>query len=454
MGNGGTQPPRWVKDAVFYQVFPDRFRRGSPASGRPALRPWGEPPDRDSLYGGDLAGIPEKLDYLDDLGVTALYLTPIFTSPSNHRYDTVDYFHVDPALGGNGALRELVAAAHARGMRIILDGVFNHCSDQHPFFRSASERGRESPYWDWFTIEGGRVRKEPEPNYACWAGVTAMPEWNHENPEVREYLLAVVRHWIREFDIDGWRLDTVEWLPPDFVRGVYHAAKEEKPDAYVLGEVMGIATSWFKYGALDGVMHYKLREALVRFIAEERDDAVDFSAAVRSLWYSYPRENGFASYTLVGSHDTPRFLTLAGRDRGKLLSAYAFLFSFPGAPAIYYGDEIGLEGGEDPDCRRPFPWDGEWDRELLSDLKWLIAIRRARPALREGEPRFLAAKGRALILSRRTPYEEVLLALNAGRSEARLPLPRGRWRDLWEEERAEGYAIIPPGGFRLYGRTG
>lgn len=443
--------PTWVRDAVFYQIFPDRFYNGDPNNDPPGVRAWGKPPTRGSFFGGDLVGIIQKLDYLSDLGITTLYLTPVFTAPSNHKYDTVDYFEVDPAFGGNAALRELVNSVHARGMRIILDGVFNHCSDRHPFFRDAMENGRNSKYWDWFTIAGDHVIKHPEPNYACWAGVPVMPEWNHKNPAVRDYLLAVVRHWIREYGINGWRLDTVEYLPPDFVRAVRTVAKEENPDAYVLGEVMGIAAAWFKHGALDGVMHYKLWEALVRFIAEERSDAREFTSFVRSLWRSYPEDNSYSSYTLLGSHDKPRFLTLAGGDTRKLVLAAAFLFSFPGAPAIYYGDEIGLKGGEDPDCRRCFPWDEtQWDVNLHATFKQLIALRKAHPALRRGEPRFLAARGRFFVLSRTVPDEEIVLALNAG-DDTQSARFADTYVDLLSGELGSEFSV-PGMGFRLLRR--
>jgi len=270
-------PPEWVRDAVFYQIFPDRFRDGDPRNNPPRTQPWSGLPTHRSFSGGDLEGILEKLPYLADLGVTALYLTPIFTASTNHKYDGEDYFQVDPAFGGNEAFRELVAALHARGMRVVLDGVFNHCGIGHPFFRDVAERGRGSPYWDWFMIHGDRLRLEPEPNYRCWAGCTGLPEWNHDNPAVRDYLLSVVRHWLREYAIDGWRLDTVEYLPPDFVRDVYRVAKETNPDAYVLGEVMGLATPWFRHRSLDGVMHYKLWEGLVHFLAEGSWDAPQFA---------------------------------------------------------------------------------------------------------------------------------------------------------------------------------
>ena len=445
------RPPEWVRDAVFYQIFPDRFRNGDVSNDPPGTRPWGGLPDRKSTFGGDLNGILEKLDYLEDLGVTALYLTPIFKAPSNHKYDTEDYFQVDPAFGSDETLRELVAALHARGMRIVLDGVFNHCGERHPFFRDVCQQGKASPYWDWFTIWGDRVVREPTPNYACWAGVPSMPEWNHRNPKVREYLLSVVRHWLSEYQIDGWRLDTVDYLPPDFVRDIYRTVKRANPDAYVLGEVMGIATSWFKYEALDGVMHYKLWEGLVNFFAEGAWDAGRFAGYVRSLLRSYPLENSYACYTLLGSHDKPRFLTLCDGDKRRLLLATAFLFSFPGAPAIYYGDEVGLEGGEDPDCRRPFPWAEErWDREILETVRRLVRIRRDSPALRRGDFVLVAARGRLLSFLRLSEGEEVLVALNAGEQDANAALPSpGPWRDLFTGEEISRRRIpVPALGFR------
>lgn len=446
-------PPDWVQDAVFYQIFPDRFRNGDPANDPPGLRAWDERPTSKSQFGGDLQGVLEKLDYLQDLGVTALYLTPIFQAPSNHKYDTEDYFQVDPHFGGNTALRKLVEELHARKMRIVLDGVFNHCGETHPFFQDVIRHGRSSPYWGWFTIQGDRPEKSPEPNYAAWAGSSSLPEWNHRNPKVREYLLSVVRHWLSEYGIDGWRLDAVEYLPPDFVRDIYLATKDENPDAYVLGEVMGVATSWFKYGALDGVMHYKLWEALVHFFAEGSWDAERFAGFVRAMWHSYPPENNFSCYTLLGSHDKPRFLTLCRGDRRRLILAAAFLFSFPSAPAIYYGDEIGLEGGEDPDCRRTFPWDeSRWDAGLREAFRTLIRIRREEPALSAGEPRFIAAQDRLVCLARTHQGEEVLAVLNAGDRDVHFSLP-SRYLDLVTGEPASG-EVVPAMGFKLLRRGG
>lgn len=449
-------PPDWVRDAVFYQIFPDRFRNGDPATDPPGTRPWGELPAHRSFFGGDLLGVRERLDYLLDLGVNALYLTPIFTAATNHRYDGEDYFSVDPALGGDKAFRDLVADLHAQGMRIVLDGVFNHCGRGHPFFQDVAERGRRSPYWSWFKIRGDRPLAGPAPNYAGWAGHEGLPEWNHDHPPVREYLLSAVRHWIREHGIDGWRLDTVEYLPPDFVREVYRAVKEENPEAYVLGEVMGLATPWFRHRALDGVMHYKLREGLVRFLAEGTWDGPRFARYAHGLWASYPSEANYACYTLLGSHDVPRFLTLCRGDRRKLLLGAAFLFAYPGAPAIYYGDEVGLEGGEDPDCRRTFPWDeGHWDRDLRATFRSLAHLRNGEPALREGDLRWLAAQGRTVAFLRTLPETEVLFALNAGEEGTTVPLPGGpRWTDLRGGEPVAGRLPLPGMSFSYLKRGG
>jgi cyclomaltodextrinase len=444
----GVQPPSWVRESVFYQIFPDRFRNGDPGNDPPGVRPWGELPTGRSFFGGDLWGILEKLDYLEDLGVTALYLTPIFQASTPHRYDTIDYFQVDPFLGGNRALRALVGELHRRGMKLILDGVFNHCGLGHQFFQDALARGTASPYHDWFVWE------REEPGYSCWAGCPDLPEWNHDNQKVREYLVSVVRYWLLEYEIDGWRLDTVEYLPPDFVREIYCAVKEANPEAYVLGEVMGLGTAWFRHRALDGVMHYRLWEALVRFFAEESWDAPRFARYLWHLWRSYPSWANFSSYTLLGSHDKPRFLTLAGGDVRKLRLAGAFLFAYPGAPAIYYGDEVGLLGGEDPDCRRCFPWEEvRPDNPILSEFRKLVHLRRETLELRQGFLGFPYARNRALVLSR--PYEgnEALLALNAGGDEARLELPRGRFREMESGEFRVGTLRLPPYSYSFLKRV-
>lgn len=441
--------PRWVPNAVFYQIFPDRFRREPD--------PWVADPTRPadrSVCGGNLAGVRASIPHLERLGVNAVYLTPIFRGASYHKYDTLDYFTIDPGFGTNDEFRGLVEALHRRGIRIVLDGVFNHCSDRHPFFLDAAERGPSSETWDWFSVDGDAIVQDPEPNYACWAGVRTMPEWNHRNPAVADYLLSVVRHWISEYGIDGWRLDTTEYLPPDFVRSIYRTARGLSPDVYVLGEVMGLGTPWFRHEALDGVMHYKLWEGLSAFLVEERWDAADFAHSLRAHWHSYPKDANFGSYTLLSSHDRPRFLTQCAGDVDRLRLALAFQLTFPGAPAVYYGDEIGLEGGDDPDNRRCFPWDETaWNRPLLEELCRLVRLRLDEPALRTGSIRFLPSSGRLLQYERALEDERWLVALNADRfAETTLALREGEWTDALSGDRLAARVRIPALAYRILKR--
>ncbi|MBU1049905.1 glycoside hydrolase family 13 protein [Candidatus Bipolaricaulota bacterium] len=439
--------PHWVADAVFYQIFPDRFRKGSEDWEADPHTPADRAP-----CGGDLAGIHEAISYLGNLGITALYLTPIFHADSYHKYDTVDYFAIDPDFGSNEEFRDLVSRLHKQGIRVVLDGVFNHCSDHHPFFQDVIENGSLSPYWDWFTVTGDHVMVDPEPNYACWAGVKKMPEWNHDHPAVSEYLLSVVRHWIDEYHIDGWRLDTTEYLPPDFVRAIYQTAHTLSPDVYVLGEVMGLGTPWFRHHALDGVMHYKLLEAITEFLAKETWDAHTFWHSVRAHWYSYPEDANFSSYTLLSSHDRPRFLTQCHGDLDRFRLALAFQFAFPGPPAIYYGDEIGLQGGEDPDNRRRLPWDeSHWNHDLVREVRQLIHLRTQNEVLRHGSISCLYAEDRFLVIERVLEAERFLIVLNADRhSDARFVLPEGNWIDAFTHQEQRGDQMIPALSYRYF----
>jgi len=439
--------PRWVPDVVFYQIFPDRFRKDSEHwEAHPC-----EPVDREPC-GGNLGGIREAIPYLEDLGITAVYLTPIFHAHSYHKYDTMDYFNIDPCFGTNNEFQALVSAFHDRGIRVVLDGVFNHCSNHHPFFLDAVEKGRNSEYWDWFTIHGDEVVFDPEPNYACWGGLWKMPEWNHGNPAVTEHLLSVVRYWIEEYEIDGWRLDTTEYLPPDFVRAIYQTARSISSEIYILGEVMGLGTPWFRHNAIDGVMHYKLLEALTEFLVKETWDASTFWQSVRAHWHSYPEDANFGSYTLLSSHDRPRFLTQCNGNVDRLRIALAFQFAFPGPPAIYYGDEIGLEGGEDPDNRRCFPWnEAHWNQPLLDEVRDLVALRKNEDTLRRGAVNPFHIEGRFLVLERTLDDRRFLIAINAEREAVRrFCLPEAAWADAFTHQGERGDQEIPALSYRIY----
>lgn len=405
--------PDWVQDTIFYQIFPDRFNNGNLSNSSKKVCKWGDKPVRDNFFGGDLEGIIRKLPYLGELGINALYLNPIFKSPSNHKYNTTDYYKIDPIFGDENTLKRLVEELHQRKMRIILDGVFNHCGDTFWAFQDVIEKGPKSKYKDWFIIKSYPIIKQPEPNYRCWMGVPSMPEFNSDNSEVREYLLKVVKYWIKEADIDGWRLDTVEYMDPSFVRQLREAAKEIKKDVYVMGEVMGVATSWFKSKSLDAVMNYKLRDLIIDFFIKKVINAVEFNQQLYNFRQTYSDWINPFMFNLLDSHDVPRFLTLCGGNVKKTKLAAAFLMTYIGAPVIYYGDEVGMMGGEDPDCRRTMIWNkNQQNIDLLNFYKKIIKLRRENLALRRGNFKCLYQQGGLYCFSRQLNEEKIVVALN------------------------------------------
>lgn len=420
------RPPDWVSSTVFYQIFPDRFYNGNTENDPENVANWDEKPQTDNFFGGDLEGIESKLDYLVELGINGLYLNPLFKSPTNHRYDTTDYYEIDPILGDISDLKSLVESAHEKGIRVILDGVFNHSGENFSRFLDVKKKGSDSNYWDWYEIDDFPVETEPEPNYRCWAGVSSMPEFDRSNPEVRKYLLDIVQYWIEETDIDGWRLDTTHYLEPGFVREVRTAAKKVKSDAYIMGEVMGPAASWFKSGSLDGVMNYELYDYLVDFFARDDCSAREFKKRIYFLRRSYPRWANFASYNLLSSHDFPRLMNRCDNEVARFKLAYFFLFTFPGAPAIYYGDEIGMEGEDDPDCRRTYPWqDDKYNKDLFGFFQGLVKLRSEVTPLQDGDFLEIAANKDVFAYTRGRGDQTVLGAINSSPEENSIEISTG-----------------------------
>ena len=409
-----VEVPAWVKHAVFYQIFPDRFAR-SPRNLLPRglrLKPWGSPPEEQGFQGGDLYGIVEKLDYLQSLGMTALYLNPVFASASNHRYHTYDYFQVDPLLGGDAALRELVDALHARGMRIVLDGVFNHAGRGFWPFHHVLENGGDSPYVDWFRVIDWPLAPYPPDgntpiNYEAWWGLAALPKLNVENPGVRDYLLEVASYWI-DFGVDGWRLDVAEEIKDEsFWQEFRRVVKRANPDAYIVGEIWHEATEWLRGDRFDAVMNYVQSRLALGFFAGHTLNtsykpggyalhplgAREFAHGVESMLARHDWEVAQAQLNLMDSHDTARTLWTVNGDPRALRLCTLFQMTMPGAPCIYYGTEIGMTGATDPDCRAAFPWDdpGRWDTDLLAFFRAAVALRHAYPVLRTGTVRTLYA---------------------------------------------------------------
>lgn len=495
IGAVSIETPTWVRDAVFYQVFPDRFARSGRVPAPGPLQPWDAPPTPEDIKGGDLAGLTDRLGDLAELGINALYLTPVFTSASNHRYHTDDYLAVDPLLGGEAAWRELIESARGRGMRVILDGVFNHTGRGFLPFHHILETGAASPYVDWYHVDRGRLTSggalDAYPTrasdaagggdigrlgYEAWWGLPALPKLNHGNPVVREYLYGVAEKWIRA-GADGWRLDVPEEIHvPGFWQEFRQRVKAVNPDAYIVAEIWQPRPERLGGDEFDAVMDYPLAEALLGFCAGSHLDlgvarsqneyaahvrAMDgaaFAAELERLLGIYDPAVTAVQFNLLGSHDTPRFVTVCGGDRDSLRLATLIQMTLAGAPSIYYGDEIGMEGGADPANRAAFPADrAAWDQGLRGFIAGAIALRHSSATLRDrGSFRVVGTAGGCMAYVRHDAAtgELWVVAVNAGDEGVSLDvtLPelgdRGLdvvrwapWPDRWE-----GSVTVADGG--------
>jgi cyclomaltodextrinase / maltogenic alpha-amylase / neopullulanase len=428
--------PEWVHDVVFYQIFPDRFANGDPTNDQPGVVPWGTSPTASSFCGGDLQGILDHLPYLQELGISALYLTPIFRARSNHKYDTCDYLAVDPGFGDLGLLRTLVEACHQRGMYVVLDAVFNHCGDGFWAFESLIQEGGDSPYADWFFPTTFPIRQDP-PNYQTCGGAAFLPKLNWANPQLREYLLGVSRFWLEEAGIDGWRLDVPWKVPMSFWREFRQVVKQSNPQAYIVGEVWRDPAPWLAGDTCDAIMNYPLRDAILDYCVRDSMDAEDFDYVTGRLAEAYG-PSARHQLNLVGSHDTARLLTLCGGDIQRAILAIVAQFTAVGVPMIYYGDEIGLPGDNDPGCRACMPWDESvWNQTLLRTFKMLIRARQDHPALRKGSLDRLWVFNGVYAYRRIAGSDEVIVILNPRQAYSNLRIPLSpevalapRWRDL------------------------
>jgi glycosidase len=422
--------PAWARGATFYQIFPERFARSAFGHRRGAVDDWTAPVGRDTFLGGDLDGITDKLDYIASLSVDALYLTPIFSSPSNHKYDTADYFSVDPDFGGNAALRRLVDAAHARSMRLVLDGVFNHAGALWPPFVEARRLGKGSRYSNWFYFGAG---DQGSPGYETWAtNVASMPKLRTSDPELRELILRVGRFWIQEFGIDGWRLDVANEVDHSLWRAFRASVRSANSDAFLVGEIWEGALPWLRGDQFDSTMNYPLRTAILSFAAASGGMAgTSLLDSVDRLRAAYPEPIQPFLYNLLGSHDEARPMTALGGDRARLALAAAVLYALPGIVSLYYGDEIGMEGHKDDHGnRRGMVWRAEdQDARLLGLHRRLGALRRSRPALRTGTYERIEARGPLAVFARVSGSERLLVLANAGESIEVASADMSAWLD-------------------------
>ena len=462
--------PDWFGRGVSYQIFPDRFCRSrvpDPAGlvgdrtvhenwqDTPEFRPdeRGEIRNRD-FFGGDLAGIISKLDYLKSLGVTTLYLNPIFEAASNHRYNTADYMAIDPMLGTAEDFRALCREAHARSMRVLLDGVFNHTGSASRYFNAdgfypelGAAQSKDSPYYNWY-----HFTHWPD-SYDAWWGIKTLPAVEENQASYRDFIIrsedSVVRHWLR-CGADGWRLDVADELPDDFIAELRQAMDAEKPDCLLLGEVWEDGSNKIAYDRrrkyllgreTHGLMNYPFRTAALDWLCG--GDAAAFRENMEQLRENYPSPAFYSAMNFLSTHDTPRILTLlggeptpadkaeraaarlspAGRElaRRRLMLGALLLYTFPGSPTVYYGDEAGMEGYEDPLNRRTFPW-GQEDEELLRWYRKLGQLRGGRPSLQRGDICYLYADGSGLALRRQWDSEVTTAAMNSGKEPLTMTL--------------------------------
>ncbi|MBL8087178.1 MAG: alpha amylase N-terminal ig-like domain-containing protein [Chthonomonas sp.] len=441
-------PQNWVKDAIFYQIFPDRF-----ATEDADRTMWGAIPAQKGWAGGNLAGITRHLSHLKELGVNAIYLNPIFPAGSYHAYDTDDYLDIEPHFGSLSDFRELVKQSHATGIRIMLDGVYNHTSVNHPFFKDLIKNEARSEYSKWyFPLSFPISTKEGQQTYVGWAGVHRMPKLNTGNPAVQEFVGRVGQFWVGEMGADAWRLDVADEVDPECWRKFRIAVRSANPEAYIVGEAWHDPAPWVQGDQHDATMNYQWREAVLQFFGNRTLTARQFDARLRDLRELIPEEVTSVQYNLLGSHDTPRLLTLMGGDKARMAQAVVFQFLYPGVPSIYYGDEIGMVGWHDPDCRRGMIWSRrKWDMSVFKLYRKMISLRSRSEAVRRGSYRTVAAESRPglFVFERQLGRQRVRAAFNVGNHPIELPdAPGFRALDLSPKS-----GDLQPGAFRILVRS-
>ncbi len=379
--------PEWVKDAVFYQIFPERFANGEASNDPQGSEPWGAVPKYNNYFGGDLKGVIDNLDYLKSLGINAIYFNPLFESSSNHKYHTKDYFIIDDNFGDEKIFKTLIDECHKRGIRVVIDGVFNHTGIDFFAFADIVKNEKNSEYLHWYKVHSFPVQLPPtKPNYEAWWGIGDLPQLMTDHPDVRKYLFDATRKWT-EMGIDGWRLDVPNEMSHDFWIEWRKLVKSINPDCYIVGEIWEDASAWLKGDQFDAVMNYLFRDAVNLSFVFDKLNMSQFDS-ILAIPRKYPVEVQYVLQNLVGSHDTERFLTLTKGNLEKVKLTALLQMTYVGAPMIYYGDEIGMMGGRDPDCRRTMIWDTlHWNFDLLDFFKKTIAIRNEYEVFRRGSYR-------------------------------------------------------------------
>ena len=431
--------PDWAANKVVYQIFPSRFAASQPVD----KKLWYKAPitPMDDLH-GDFRGIIDHLDHIQDLGIDVIYMTPSFKSNSCHKYDTIDYYEIDPSFGTKEELKELVQKAHDRGMKVVMDAVFNHTGKEFFAFKDILEKGEKSKYLDWYYIDELPLKGKwgEIPNFLCFGYYGGMPKLNLKNPEVEKYITDIACYWIRECDIDGWRLDVGDEISHFFWKRFRRAIKAVKKDMLIIGEIWHYAGDFLEGDEWDTVMNYPFYLNLIDLLADEK---ISVSQFVQNLGYLKGRLHKKCyplMWNLIDSHDTARFLHLCKDNKKKQHLAAAFQLLLPGMPMIYYGDEYAMPGANDPDCRRGMYWDEEYqDKEMLEWYKQLLKVRKNHACIVEGEPMEIAARDEeeTIVLTRKNGEETLALIFNCS-SSARVFHEYAQKYDLLREKPFDG----------------
>ena len=406
--------PDWAANKVVYQIFPSRFAASQPVD----KKLWYKAPitPMDDLH-GDFRGIIDHLDHIQDLGIDVIYMTPSFKSDSCHKYDTIDYYEIDPSFGTKEDLKELVQKAHDRGMKVVMDAVFNHTGKEFFAFKDILEKGEKSKYLDWYYIDELPLKGKwgEIPNFLCFGYYGGMPKLNLKNPEVEKYITDIACYWIRECDIDGWRLDVGDEISHFFWKRFRRAIKAVKKDMLIIGEIWHYAGDFLEGDEWDTVMNYPFYLNLIDLLADEK---ISVSQFVQNLGYLKGRLHKKCyplMWNLIDSHDTARFLHLCKDNKKKQHLAAAFQLLLPGMPMIYYGDEYAMPGANDPDCRRGMYWDEEYqDKEMFEWYKRLLQVRKAHTCIVEGElaEAITRDEDETIVLIRKNGEETIALIFN------------------------------------------
>jgi len=403
--------PQWAEGEIIYQIIIDRFFDGNPDNNPEHVRPWGTLPNRSTYYGGDFEGIIKKLDYLADLGVKIIYLSPVFKSPSYHKYDISNFYQIEDIYGGIDGLKKLVHKVHEKGMKIVLDGVFNHCSSEHQFFQDLLLNNELSFFKDFFEVYSYPVSIE-EGNYNNFGNlVPKMPKFNTSNDRVIDYLSEQAIYWLMELDIDGYRLDVADEISHKFWRYFRQTLKSKKKDIILIGEIWNKASAWLKGDELDTATNYKFRQYLFEFVKGEIS-SLKFINLIQANLMDYASVQSNYLVNLIGSHDTVRSITELNQEKTHYLTLMVMLL-FPGMPLIYYGDEVGLEGDKDPDNRRAMLWKKSLSIDEIL-IRKLAKYRSQSDTLKKGATKFFATGDRVLCFKRTWNDESLLVVANFG----------------------------------------